>query len=382
MRLYYYFIFFLILLQACNKGVKKVENINLQVEINLIDTINFLGNEEMIFTNHIHPINQNEDKLIAFDLITHRLLDFRPIGNAFFIEQTFDIQQWLLHFSFMRANHYRVVEVFDNNILICSFPYYILLDQQLEPIDSFEVEDVTDSIPFHSQGSNYDIVVSSDKMRVYHNVAPLVPASMEEYFSASRIVEINLATQQSRFLPVGLPADYESGLGYQQLGMPCFTIHNEELFAIYPGSNFLYSYDPITDVTDSVFVLPEHVELNVVLGDDFLDKVMYGPFESNTFYHMVSFGDYILVFYREGESREKITSSGLTALKSYVMGYDPSEKKILFDTPFLAGDNVSKIPYWVDNSLLYFPYLGDEDSFDHKLMVYEILPELLKRTND
>lgn len=375
MKLYCCVFFVLLILQSCKNRLNYVENINMQVEMSLIDTLVFSGNEEMIFTDRIQAITQNDGNVIAFDLITRSLLHFRSNGRKYYIDQIVDIQEWLISYPFMRENHFRVIEVFNTNILICAFPYYILLDHQLNPLDSFEVDDVFDSVPFHSQGSNYEIAISFDKMRVYHNVAPLVPATMNKYFYASRIVEINLETQQSRFIPVGLPPDYEVGLGYQQLGIPCFTIHNEKLFLIYPGSNFLYYYDPVTEIKDSVVLLPKHVEINVSLGDNFLDKVMYGPFESNTFYHMVSYGEYILLFYREGESRENITSQGLTSLKTFLMGYDPDRKKILFDIPFLALDKISKIPFWVANNQLFFPFFDDKDSFEHKVMVYELQPE-------
>lgn len=327
---------------------------NLNFEIN--DTIALEGDTENIFSTYLYPIRFDSTELIAFDILTNNLLFFKTeTFPLYHIDQAIDLQVQYQMYSSIRNKLVGVIEVYNNNLLIISDPYFLIVDRDLEiqKVFNFNIHDNITN--YYITGDVTNIKSNEDRTCVYFTIAPGLPAKEENYFTSGRIAEVNLKTGNYRILPVPLPFDYEIGKNYEIFAMPNFTLHENYLYYIYPGSNYLYNYNLINDNIDSTFISPKHVEINVKeVGSNLED--LFSHLECNNFYQIISDDDLILLFYWKGKTRGPHNRHyGLKALDCYILGYKPDVNMVLFDELF-ETNNLLKKAYMFREGKLYFIY--------------------------
>ncbi len=274
-----------------------------------------------------------------------------------------------------------VVEVSNNRFIICSEPYFLILDEHLGINEVFNFDFKDSLTSYYITADIRNLKTNSDKTHLYLTVAPGLPTSHENYFTSGRIVEIDIKEGNYRILPVTLPYDYAADKNYRLFDIPNFTIFDDNLFYIYPGSNYLYEYNPKTDNLDSTIILPQHVEINSKEVGRTREDIIYTQFECNNFYQILNDDELMLMFYWEGKKRKTYNRQDgvFKALDCYILGYKPDENIILFDKIFEPSVNHFKMAYVFKDGKLYLHYdpaydpVTESDKIESKLFVYELI---------
>ncbi|TAL66403.1 MAG: hypothetical protein EPN88_08495 [Bacteroidetes bacterium] len=367
------FLFLLTISLACTSKntTKQAIFLNKEVRFNLVDSIICEGDTGEVFSNSLAPVRFNNEEFIAFDMLTKNLLFFNNKGQ----DKCRNIDLLLLLNKFKISNDrlVGVLELNPNKFVICSDPLIFIVDSSLDVLSQYNFNSLENSVKYYIIGDALKLKLSSDKRYLYLTVAPDV-LPLESY-KKGKIMEIDLEKGISRILPIKFPCDYVPGKDYRLFSMPNFTIFKNYLFYIFPGSNYLYKYELVSKLFDSIYILPKYVKINTKDFGPSMADMIYPYLESNNFYQLVNDNKILLLFYWEGKNRNTINRrKGINELNCFFIGYNPDTNEILFDSP-LKLNNVLKNVYNFKNGILSFPSQANEnlDISKSKFLNYEMV---------
>lgn len=369
-------LFYIIACISCAKTGASTppKNLNKTVSFNIVDSIICNGDSGLTFSPDLYPIRNNSTECIASDLMTKNLLFYnKSIPNT---SRIIDLKSKFQMYNSLPNSLFGVVEVKNKNFLICSKPYFLLVDSLMNIINVYNINIQEDSINYYRIGDITNIQLNSNKSCIYFPIAPDIPHTNPNAFNKGRVVEINLDNGTFKVLPIKLPFDYEVGKDYKLFSLPNITIFKDKLYCIYPGSNYLYNYDLHTTKLDSTFISPKHVTINVKEVGTKMEDMIFSYLECNNFYHIASDNNMLLLLYWEGKKRRTFSMrNGLEEINCYIMGYDPIRNELLFDTPFNLK-NVLKKPYMYNkNSFFLIQNQQDNETrkIQSKILKYEMI---------
>lgn len=364
----------IVCISCTKKNTNEPKYLNRDVSFNIVDTIICNGNSGILFSKYLFPVKNTSLKYIAYDLYTDNLLIY--IKKTPEKSRVIDIKSKFQMYSSLPNSLFGVVEVKNNNFLVCSEPYFLLIDSTLNILNVFNFNLKVDSIKFYRTGDVSNIKLNDIKNCIYFPVSPRLPKKNIKTFNKGRIAEINLDKGTCKILPIKLPNDYEKGKDYKLFSVPNITIFKNRLFCIYPGSNLLYEYNLYTSKIDSIFISPKYAKICVKeVGTSMEDRV-YSYLECDNFYQILNDNNIISLFYWKGKKRKTYNKrNGLDEIDCYIMGYDPNKKEVLFDRPFTLK-NVFKKPYLFKEGELYLvsnEETNDMNKIQSKIIKYEMV---------
>lgn len=358
-----------------NNNTKEPKYLNKDVFFNSVDTIICNGDSGILFSQYLYPVRNNPIEYVAYDLLTNNLLFYnkKTPKNS----RVVDIKSTFQMYSSLPNSLFGVIEVKNNKFLVCSEPYFLLIDSTLNILNVFNFNLQENSIKFYRIGDVSNIELNDTKNCIYFPVSPSLPQKNKNAFDKGRIAEINLDKGTCKVLPIKLPYDYEIGKDYKLFSLPNIAIFRNRLFCIYPGSNYLFEYDLYTAKLDSIFISPKHAKISVKEVGTNMEDMVYSYLECDNFYQILSDNNIISLFYWKGKKRKTYNKrKGLDEIDCYIMGYDPDKKEVLFDRPFTLK-NVLKKPYMFKEGKLYMVVFNEEtkamNKIQSKIIKYEMV---------
>ncbi|TCO04430.1 hypothetical protein [Natronoflexus pectinivorans] len=348
---------------ACKSEIgncSKPEYLDKQAGLTQVDSIVCVANENSVFTT-LFPISHKNNNISFFDFSTYKILKFKENreSNIFQIKHVLDVKNdFQMHPGFL-PRLFGVINTKSNKYVLLSEPYSILTDKNLNFNEKIVSNVNTNKQLFHRIGNITHVFNDTISNNIYFPVSPDLPENHIDFYNIGRILKVNLETNTSTLLQLGLPDDYKPNTKYGLFSIPLLVVLNDNLYYIFPGSNYLYQYNLRTNNLHCILIRPKYAKIGTKeIGNDPND-IFFSLFECDIFYRMIVVNDKILLLYWKGKRQESAKPRAtFKDLNCFMILYCPKKNEVLFDS-YLDVKGVNKNPVYVKNDILYFQKLDE-----------------------
>ncbi|TCO04432.1 hypothetical protein [Natronoflexus pectinivorans] len=343
---------------ACQRNTSSYVSNHLNKDVNIVlkDSLVLIGDDEIFSSGNFSIISKEESVYKIFDHLTKTILVLNTSKKerARIVSQIDLSLRYGMNSGFIQ-NLLGVKKIHNQQFILISFPYSIIADSNFDFVEKILFQPESADNIFNPAGSIQDICYDEHNHCLYIPFFPDIPYTHNDHFDTGRIIEVNLLCKSIKVLPVGLPADYESGKNYGYFSLPFVTVFNNSLFYIFGGSNILNRMDLETLKNEAIMINPQHADISAThLSGNILEQIRK-QLTHGTFYRIIEINGMLMLFYREGIQNGTLNTSNKGTLNSnrFVMGYSIDTNEILYDIP-LNINKTSNEPVFSKNGMMYF----------------------------